>query len=239
MKTKRGGEQAEQTRQHLIDTAIRLMARDGIGAVSLRSVNAEAGCLNASAAHYHFGGKLGLIEAAVQQVLRPMQRRQDELLSDLEARREGGAPYEIRAVVEALSLPFIALMLSPAYGPSACRFIARLTLEADSAIQDILNREVASFVMRGALLLQPLLPRVSPDVQIFRILMLPTNIIYGTANVEVFYDSPAGNIAPEPPVALVERLLEFLEGGITAPCPGIAPDLADRVAALVPRAREK
>ena len=51
------------TRERLILAAEELFARDGLDAVSLRQVNTAAGQRNASAAHYHFGSKQGMVLA--------------------------------------------------------------------------------------------------------------------------------------------------------------------------------
>jgi AcrR family transcriptional regulator len=50
-----------RTRERLLDTAERLFATHGLHAVSLRTINTEAGARNVSAAHYHFGSKTGVI----------------------------------------------------------------------------------------------------------------------------------------------------------------------------------
>ena len=52
-----------ETREALILTGERLIAENGIGAVSLRQINTEAGQRNSSAAHYHFGSKEALVDA--------------------------------------------------------------------------------------------------------------------------------------------------------------------------------
>jgi AcrR family transcriptional regulator len=60
---KRG--QPSNTEEALILAAERCFARDGIRSVSLRSIVAAAGQRNASAAHYYFRSKEGLVEAVL------------------------------------------------------------------------------------------------------------------------------------------------------------------------------
>lgn len=61
----------DATRALLVETAERLFAERGIGAVSVRQVNKEAG-LGAAAVHYHFGSKEVLIETVVQRLGDPV-----------------------------------------------------------------------------------------------------------------------------------------------------------------------
>jgi AcrR family transcriptional regulator len=58
-----GSSQAEMTRQQLVSTAEQLFAEQGLDAVSLAQINRAAGQRNATALHYHFGGKQGLLQA--------------------------------------------------------------------------------------------------------------------------------------------------------------------------------
>ena len=227
--------QSQKTRHDLIITAIRLMARDGIGAVSLRSVNSEAGCLNASAAHYHFGGKSGLVEAALRHVLEPVAARMGERFDALEGREQAnGGTAPLCAVLEAACLPFLSLMLHPGYGHDAVRFVSRVMFEADETLQGHLNAIMAPTVTRAAALIAGRLPDLPPQVLMLRLLMLPTTIVYGTVNAGVIYNSPLGNVAPERPVEAIHRMLEYLEGALTCPASPFDPDLAERMVSAMP-----
>ena len=50
------------TKYNLILSALELFAENGIDAVSMRTINNAAGTRNASAVHYHFGSKIGIIK---------------------------------------------------------------------------------------------------------------------------------------------------------------------------------
>jgi AcrR family transcriptional regulator len=54
------------TRERLLDAAQHLFARHGVDAVPIREINALAGQRNASALHYHFGSRQGLLVAIVE-----------------------------------------------------------------------------------------------------------------------------------------------------------------------------
>jgi AcrR family transcriptional regulator len=86
----------------MVDAAERLIAERGLGAVSLREVQASAGQRNKSAAHYHFGSRDGLIEAIVESRMASVNERRLSFLADLDAAGQG---QDVRALVEALVLP--------------------------------------------------------------------------------------------------------------------------------------
>jgi len=221
---------SENTRHRIVEEAIRLMGERGLRGVSLRTINAAAECQNVSAIHYHFGGRQGLITAAIHHVLGPTTRRRERLFQRIRGRVQQGETFTLRDVLEALCLPFLTLMLDPAHGPAACRFMARATFEADENIQAVMNEIMAPQIAEGARMLHELLPDLPLPVLIFRVMMVPVNVVYGTADVHVLYNSPMGNVAPEPPVEIFQRFFEYIEGAMTAPWSNADAHLADRIA---------
>ena len=61
--------QGEETRAKLIKTGTRLFAQFGYNGVSMRTLAAEAG-VNLATVSYHFGGKPGLYQAILQEIIR-------------------------------------------------------------------------------------------------------------------------------------------------------------------------
>lgn len=60
--------QGEETRANLIHVGARLFAQNGYHGVSMRTLAAEAG-VNLATVGYHFGGKAGLYEAIIQDLI--------------------------------------------------------------------------------------------------------------------------------------------------------------------------
>ncbi len=60
--------QGEETRAIVISTAARLFAMNGFHGVSMRMLAAEAG-VNLASVGYHFGGKAGLYEAIIREII--------------------------------------------------------------------------------------------------------------------------------------------------------------------------
>lgn len=71
---------ADATRTRLIDAASRLFAERGVNNVSLAEIVRAAEQKNASALHYHFGGREGLIEAVLERYIPIIRTRRLELL---------------------------------------------------------------------------------------------------------------------------------------------------------------
>ncbi|MCK5792096.1 MAG: TetR/AcrR family transcriptional regulator [Ketobacter sp.] len=68
-------EHKADTREKLILVAIKMFAEQGFSGVSMRNINSAAGTRNSSAVHYHFGSKMGIIEAVMEKLnaqLRPI-----------------------------------------------------------------------------------------------------------------------------------------------------------------------
>jgi AcrR family transcriptional regulator len=85
----------ETTRDKLLRAALHLFARQGLD-VPLRDINELAGQRNASALHYHFGGRPELVRAIIDRY-----RLSDEEHAAIEAELRSG-PHDVRQVVEGL-----------------------------------------------------------------------------------------------------------------------------------------
>ena len=96
---------AEITRGKLLDAASALFAQRGINGVSLAEITKAAGQRNASALHYHFKSRHGILEAILLRYIPAIRQRRLELL----ARAMEGPSDDIRSVVEALVRPVTEL----------------------------------------------------------------------------------------------------------------------------------
>jgi AcrR family transcriptional regulator len=108
------------TPEALLCAAEMLIARHGVGAVSLRAISVAAGQRNNSAAQYHFGSKAGLVTALVNARLGPINARRAELLAAADACGRG---HDADALVEALAVPLVEFSLNQRDGHYA-RFLA-------------------------------------------------------------------------------------------------------------------
>jgi AcrR family transcriptional regulator len=84
------------TREALVRTAVQLFAEHGLDGVSLAEINRAAGQRNATALHYHFGGKEGLIQAIFDKHSERVNSLRESMLERL---TETAAPAEIVALL--------------------------------------------------------------------------------------------------------------------------------------------
>jgi AcrR family transcriptional regulator len=96
---------AEVTKRKLLDAATRLFAQRGIYGVSLAEITKAAGQRNASALHYHFKSRHGILEAILRRHIPAIRERRLELL----AHATTTPSDDVRAVVEALVRPVTEL----------------------------------------------------------------------------------------------------------------------------------
>jgi AcrR family transcriptional regulator len=94
---------ATDTRERLLATAQDLFAREGIYQVPLKRIVERAGQRNASALHYHFGGRDGLLHAIIVRHDDRIQAERHEQMACIEAE---GRSADLRSLVDALVEPF-------------------------------------------------------------------------------------------------------------------------------------
>jgi AcrR family transcriptional regulator len=88
------------TRRKILDAAARLYATKGIDNVSLNEIVRTAGQGNASAVHYHFGNRDGVLLALVERHAGELAARRRELMNTARSR-----PRSVRAAAEAIVRP--------------------------------------------------------------------------------------------------------------------------------------
>lgn len=203
------------TRTRLIEEAIKLMAREGLNAVSLRRVVQAAGAQNSSALHYHFGGRdelVGAISNYLQQWLEP---RACVRLQALEVR----APhYTVRDVVEATFGPVIEMLSEPTLGRDAVCFIGRLGWdygEQGQVLSAALHRRTLELTLAR---LEVLMPNVGRETIQFRLLLTMNAVYYGISYRSYMRRSPFGPMdlsLPGNEAREQTEFLNYLEAGLS------------------------
>ncbi len=114
---------ADDTRDRLIEAAGRLFAERGIGAVSLREINREAGAKNAVAVQYHFGDRAGILRAISAKHAPTVDARRHAMLDEYEAKGDA----DLRGLVAALVRPLASKLEDPDGGLEFLQIHAELT----------------------------------------------------------------------------------------------------------------
>ncbi|MET8703716.1 helix-turn-helix domain-containing protein [Kitasatospora sp. NPDC004723] len=195
---------AAPTRDRLLAAAERLFLRRGVGQVSVRAINAEAG-LNPGAVHYHFGSREGLVAALLGRELMPLWQGRLET-----ATLNPGAtgPAQVRTLVAAVAAPFDELVQTER-GRMLCRLLAQTMLTAD--------RPLSGSPWAGTAPFEVVLGRALPDLTVreitdrWRLAFTTLLEAYGRP-LAAEVDSTAEPSFPE-----LSTVVAFLTAGLTAP----------------------
>ena len=92
-------------KDRILNAAERIFAKQGLEAVSLRAVTAEAG-VNIAAVNYYFGSKAALLQAMTQRHFAPVNAEQLHGLEILETDRQ---ELSVEAILRAYTTPIFAM----------------------------------------------------------------------------------------------------------------------------------
>ena len=118
------------TRHSLTLAALDLLAERGLDAVSMRTINQAAGTRNASAVHYYFGNRDGMLRAITEFIASELDTWRADALAELEQRAQ---PPTNSEVLWAAFRPYAKLYSERTYGRNALRFLARVQHERPAA----------------------------------------------------------------------------------------------------------
>lgn len=112
------------TRDRLLNAALRVFADQGIALATLREITEEAGA-NVAAVNYHFRSKDELTRTVLETVLRPIN---DARLLALEHSIDEtkGKPPSLERIVEALVRPMVELSVDPRGGRAPIRLLLQV-----------------------------------------------------------------------------------------------------------------
>lgn len=198
-------------REAILDTAERLFAERGMEAVSLRTINTEAG-YSVAALHYHFGTREGLVDALLERRRGPILARRQELLAQLET----DAKPDIHRIAEALLLPLAELVYAdPEDGIRTIRFLFRAYMERSDHAQTRAITEQSYRIFDE--LLSRALPGIDRKLLQQRWQMATELAFQGLANIENIV-SLSGSRTPEADYrSYTGNLVDFIAGGLSAP----------------------
>jgi len=126
----------QDTREAILLAAEDLFAKKGFGAVALREI-ARAAEVNVGSLTYHFGDKLGVLDAIYKKHTAPMNARRLELIS--EASRIPDPAERLMAILRAYVLPAFSSSHDQAGGGAQfTRVRAVLSAEGNAEARDII-----------------------------------------------------------------------------------------------------
>jgi AcrR family transcriptional regulator len=203
------------TRERLLLEAMRLFAREGMNAVSLRRIVTAAGAGNLSALHYHFGNRASVVREVAQMLKRILEPRCLERLSALDARS-----HDVRDVLDAAFGPMIDMLGEPGLGRDAVCFIGRLGWDFGEEGQRISADLHRALLGETQVRLAAMLPALEEETLKFRLLLTMNSLYYGISYRSYAMRSPFG------PLSIGRRgnqaqeralFMDYLEAGVRHP----------------------
>jgi AcrR family transcriptional regulator len=201
---------AEATRAQLVSTAEILFAARGLDAVSQNEITKAAGQRNASALHYHFGGKDGLLEAILEKHQPSIDAERQRMLDKLDSTQEPS----LRSLVEILVLPLVAKLDDPDGGPEYIRVMAQLI---GSPTHSFLDQRTLSMHAGGRRLMSAVarqLSGLSRPTRRTRTLLVVSLLFHGLSDFARLRE--AGVVSANSQTPLVSSLLDGLVGILAA-----------------------
>lgn len=128
---------ADDTRAAILEAAETLFSARGYGAVGLREIARQAE-VHPSSINYHFGGKLGCLEALYERYTAPINARRRELIG--EASRIAGRRERMGAILRGYLLPAFVALDDRSGGARFTRLRAVLSAEGDGEARAIIAR---------------------------------------------------------------------------------------------------
>jgi AcrR family transcriptional regulator len=201
----------------ILDAAEKLFATKGFDGTSLRAITAEAG-VNLAAVNYHFGSKEALIDAVIQRIVAPVNQQRLQRLDELED-EAGDARLDPGAVLLAFVDPALrAAQAGDGLTMTRIELVARAYAESRHVSKRIFLRQFAEVVDRFRAALWRALPELPRDELNWRLHFVIGSMVHmihtvADPGMRAMLTGSEEEISAS---AISERLLPFLEGGISA-----------------------
>ncbi|QDX82683.1 hypothetical protein B9N43_16435 [Denitratisoma sp. DHT3] len=203
-----------EARELILRAAQELIAIHGVDGVSTRSINQAAG-VSASILHYHFGNLEGVVEALLQQHMQPLMEERKKILLQLQQQPD----VTVRAIVDAIVVPLARKLIEEGKtGLNYVRLLARLYSDHNPVLSRVSNQYVGQ--NRGIVfqLLCRALPHLPPDALEWRIFPMAHGLLQTLADPDLFATCAEGREGERQKWDRIENLVDFLCGGLAAPC---------------------
>lgn len=122
------------TRDHLLLTAERLFATEGIESVSLRHIAREGGQKNVGAMQYHFGDRMGLFEALMEFRMTGLNEMRRQMLDELDA---GKVEANLRNLIRCFVCPYVEHIRQEGLESYYVEFLARFQVSHPTYLRDV------------------------------------------------------------------------------------------------------
>lgn len=197
----------EDIREKLVLTAMALYAEKGLDGVSLRQIGVAAGAKNSGVMQYHFGNRLGLINAVIERIT--------QLFMPLWLQSPVAETKDLAELVHQAVSNIGLVISSQVWGKDAVKVMSRMMMETDPEIWAIFNRFFSDYAQQVHQQVSTFYPDADNNKLQLRVLIGLDAIIHGASEWISLRDSPLGAFEIKDFDELTEQLSDFVEGGIS------------------------
>ena len=196
-------------RQRLLHSAEKLFAENGIDAVGLRDIAADAGFKNANSLTYHFGSKDNLVREVLLAGATDAENCRRQCLNAL---HDSGTPMTIRSVIMVLCAPTLKQAVTPSYALLA----RQMMLTQRDFFFTLLGDDLLLTVVLCHEMMRNLVDSVPPEIMDDRIRLfdLYFNDFVATRHVHIGLGTDEGRWASP---MMIEHFLDTAEAVLTTP----------------------
>jgi AcrR family transcriptional regulator len=200
----------KETKVRIVLEAEKLFSLEGIEAVSMRRISAQAGQKNNSALQYHFGGKDKLLEAILAYRMTPLNDKRLILLAELE---QQGRADDIRGLLEAFVYPFVDFIKTNE-ASYYVNFLARFySYSGAGAGFSTIDQPWMTGVLSITAAIAKKLHYLPEPVVTLRLSLMGAQLIHSIASCE---EQLRGDQTVDL-TTFTETLIDFLQGGLSQP----------------------
>lgn len=200
-------ENKQNIRDRLVIAAMGLYAQHGLDGVSLRQIASAAGAKNSAAMQYHFGDKMGLLDAIMAYIHRHVQI--------LWAQHSEQPATSVQQLVRNEISDWTTITRSYDWGANAVCFVSRLLLENSAELRAPVNRYYADHIQSLFRQLAQLFPTAPTRKLQLRLLIAVDGIVHGIAEGPSLAHSPFGDLTVMDAEERFDVLASYIEGGIS------------------------
>ncbi len=203
------------TRGLILDTAEKLFAEQGIDAVSLRNITAQAG-VNLAAINYHFRSKDLLVQEVFARRIRPLNEERLALLENAES-KAGVGPLQVEAVLRALFEPAIRLSSDPERGHIFLRICGRIWSEPSLRTSQIFDDLFEELIARFGVAFRKAIPDLPPEDMLWRTHFSVGAMLFVMTHGDILRKTSRGLCDPANVERAVAQMVHFTAAGMRAP----------------------
>ncbi|PLX63278.1 TetR/AcrR family transcriptional regulator [Sedimenticola selenatireducens] len=205
------------TKDRILDVAEEIFAEKGYSATSMRTITSRAN-VNLAAVNYHFGSKAQLYQAVFQRRVAPMNRERIRALESLE-RKAGDTPLELDDILRSFVEPALKASMNPKQGGiNFIRLLGRTHAEPGPEVHDFLPLMYDEVKKRYRNALAKALPDLSQEELSWRVHFVIGTIAFTLAGTDALEMIESCRYCdPADIEGIIQRLLPFLKGGLSAP----------------------